>query len=159
MSRTRLQQLPTVSGAELHILAKKDWGSLIFAPVWLAFWTFGGVMAMRWVIHPGPSTPRAFISLWLTGWLLGEVWVTYWWFWTAFGKEIVWIREGSLSIKRDIFGYGLTRVFPIGSISNLRACGFFPSNSYWDNYLVQPKLMGGLSASISKARLRNSVSS
>ena len=143
MSRTRVQQLPTVSGAELHILAKKDWSSLIFAPVWLAFWTFGGIMAMKWVIHPGPSTPRGFISLWLAAWLLGEVWVTYWWFWTAFGKEIVTIREGALSIKRDILGYGRARSFPIGNISNLRASGFFPSNSYWDNYLVQLKLAGG----------------
>ena len=143
MPRTRLQQLPTVSGTELHILAKKDWRSLIVTPIWLAFWTFGGIMAMKWLIHPGPSTPRAFITLWLVGWLLGEVWVTYWWFWTAFGKEIVTIREGALSIKRDILGYGRTRSFPVGSISNLRASGFFPSNSYWDNYLVQLKLAGG----------------
>jgi hypothetical protein len=57
---------------------------------------------MRWVIHPRPSTPRAFISLWLVGWLLGECWAIYSWFWTAFGEEIVQIKEGSLTIKRDI---------------------------------------------------------
>src|SRR5260370_36904333 len=79
MPRTRLQRLPTVSGTELHILAKKDWGSLIFIPVWLAFWTFGGITAMKWVIHPGPSTPRAFITFCLAGWLLGAVWAIYWW--------------------------------------------------------------------------------
>jgi hypothetical protein len=143
MPRTRLQQLPTVNGAELNILSKKDWGSLIFIPVWLAFWTFGGIMAMKWLIHPGPSTPRAFITFWLAGWLFGEVWATYWWFWTAFGKEIVTIREGTLNIKRDILGYGRTRSFAIGSVSNLRASGFFPSDSYWENYLVQFKLAGG----------------
>jgi hypothetical protein len=143
MARTRLQRLPTVKGTELHILAKKDWGSLIFTPVWLAFWTFGGIMVMRWLIHPGPSTPRAFLSLWLTFWLLGEVWAIYGWLWTAFGKEIVTIREGALEIRRDILGYGRVRSFPIGSVRNLRASGFFPSNSYWDNYLVQLKLAGG----------------
>jgi hypothetical protein len=143
MPRTRLQRLPTASGTELHILAKKDWSSLIFIPVWLAFWTFGGITAMKWVIHPGPSTGRAFITLWLAGWLLGEVWAMYWWFWTAFGKEIVTIREGALSIKRDILGYGRIRSFPVGSIRNLRSSGVFPSNSYWDNYLVALKLVGG----------------
>jgi hypothetical protein len=66
MPRTRLQRLSTVNGTELHILAKEDWGSLIFTPVWLAFWTFGGIMVMKWLIHPGPSTPRAFLSLWLS---------------------------------------------------------------------------------------------
>src|SRR5215471_11979231 len=116
MPRSRLQRLPTVSGTELHILAKKDWGSLLFIPVWLAGWTFGGITAMKWVIHPGSSTPRAFISLWLAGWLLGEVWAVYWWLWTACGKEIVTIREGVLSIKRDILGYGRIRSFPLGSV-------------------------------------------
>jgi len=143
MLRARLQQLPMVSGTELHILAKKDWSSLIFTPRMARVLDFGGIMAMKWLFHPGPSTPRAFISFWLVGWLLGEVWTTYWWFWTAFGKEIVTIREGALSIKRDILGYGRIRSFPIGSVSNLRASGFFPSNSYWDNYLVQLKLAGG----------------
>ena len=98
---------------------------------------------MKWVIHPGPSTPRAFITLWLAGWLLGEVWAVYSWLWSGFGKEIVTIREGALSIRRDILGYGRTRSFPIGNVSNLRASGFFPSDSYWSNYLVQLKLAGG----------------
>jgi hypothetical protein len=143
MPRPRVQQLPMVNGTELRILAKRDWGSLIFAPAWLAFWTFGGIMVMKWLIHPGPSTPRAFLGLWLTFWLLAEVWVLYWWLWTAFGKEIVTIREGALGIRRDILGYGRTKSFPIGSVRNLRASGLFPSNSYWDNYLVQLKLAGG----------------
>ena len=143
MPRTRIQRLPQISGMELHILAKRDWGSLIFMPVWLAFWTFGGILAVKVLLHPGPSTPRAFFSLWLTFWLLAEVWVIYWWLWTAFGKEIVTIREGALNIKRDILGYGRTRSFSIGSIANLRPSGFFPSNSYWENYLVQLKLAGG----------------
>jgi hypothetical protein len=124
-------------------LAKKDWGSLLFTPVWLTFWTFGGIMAMKWLIHAGPSTPRAFLSLWLTFWLLAEGWAIYWWLWSTLGKEIVTIREGVLGIRRDTLGYGRTRSFPIGSVRNLRASGFFPSNSYWDNYLAQLKLAGG----------------
>jgi hypothetical protein len=132
-----------VNGVELHILAKRDWGSLIFVPVWLIFWTFGGLTAMKWVIHPGPSTPRAFISLWLVGWLLGEVWAIYSWLWAAFGKEIVTIKEGSLNVRRDVLGYGWTRSFPIGSVGNLRASGVFPADSYWANLLIQMRLSGG----------------
>jgi hypothetical protein len=48
-----------------------------------------------------------------------------------------------LSIKKDILGYGRTRSFPVRSIRNLRPSGVFPSNSYWENYLVQLKLAGG----------------
>lgn len=143
LTKTRVQRLPTVTGVELHIAAKKEWSNLIFLPVWLAFWTFGGLMAMRWVMHPGPSTPRAFISVWLVGWAFGEVWAIYQWFWTAFGKEIVKISEGALTIKRDILGYGRSRNFPIGTVRDLRASGFFPASSYWGNYFAQMKLAGG----------------
>jgi hypothetical protein len=122
-------------------------------PVWLVFWTFGGIMAMKWAVHPGPSTPRAFLTLWLAGWLLGEVWAIYWWLWGGFGREIVTIREGAFSIRRDILGLGHTRSFPIGSVKNLRASGFFPSNSYWDDYLVQLKLAGGTVGFESQGRI------
>lgn len=141
--RNRVDVLPSVLGAELHIRAKREWGGLIFIPVWLTFWTFGGVMAMKWVLHPGPSTSRAFILLWLLGWAAGETWAVYQWFWTAFGKEIVLAKEGALTVKRDVLGLGRTRSFPIGSVANLRACGVFPSTSYWDTYLAQMKLGGG----------------
>ena len=139
----RIQLIPSLSGRELHIRAKKEWANLLFLPVWLTFWTIGGVMAMKWVIHPGPSTPRAFISLWLVGWALGEAFAAYQWAWTALGKEIVKIDQGMLTIRRDVLGYGRTRSFPVGSVAKLRASGIFPANSYWENYLTTMKLAGG----------------
>jgi hypothetical protein len=148
----RVQKQSSTIGDEIHIAAKKEWWSLVFLPVWLAGWTFGGITAMKWILHPGPSTPRAFISLWLLGWALGESWAVYQWFWTAFGKEIVQIKEGNITIKRDILGRGRSRSFPIGSVTNLRASGIFPSSSYWDNYLVQMRLLGGTVAFDSQGR-------
>jgi hypothetical protein len=140
---SRVQKMPSIAGAELCIAAKKEWSSLLFLPLWLAFWTFGGIMAMKWVLRPGPSTPRAFISLWLIGWVVGEIWAIYQWFWAAFGSEIVRVKEGNLIIKRDILGRGRSRSFPVGSVTNLRASGIFPTTSYWENYLAQMKLGGG----------------
>jgi len=142
-SSNRINRIPVVMGVELHIAAKKVWSNIFFLPVWLTFWTFCGLMAMKWVLHPGPSTPRLFISLWLIGWVLGETWAIYQWLWTAFGKEIVKVREGTLTIKRDILGRGKTRSFLVDRVTNLRASGFFPSNSYWENYLAQLRLGGG----------------
>jgi hypothetical protein len=139
----RVHPLPSLSGIELHIAAKKEWGSPVFLPGWLVGWTFGGIMAMQWILRPGPSTPRAFTSLWLLGWALGEGWAIDQWLWTAFGKEGVQIMDGDLTIKRDILGRGRSRSFPIGTVTNLRASGFFPSSSYWGNYLAQMKLGGG----------------
>jgi hypothetical protein len=140
---SRVHKIPSIVGVELHIFAKKEWGTLIVLPVWLAGWTFGGIMAMKWLLHPGPSTPRPFISVWLVGWALGEGWAIYQWLWTAFGKEIIRVKEGTLTVKRDVLGYGRSRSFPIGADTNLRASGIFPSASYWDNYLTQMKIGGG----------------
>lgn len=140
----RVHTLLALTGFELHINARRKWGSIIFLPFWLAGWTYGGIMAMKWILYPGPSTSRAFISIWLVGWALGEGWAIYQWFWTAFGKEIVQIREGNLTIKRNILGRGRMRIFPIGTVSNLRASGLFPSSSYWENYLAPLKLGGGM---------------
>lgn len=140
---SRIIKLPSIAGIEVHVLAKKEWGNLIFLPVWLTFWTFGGIMAIKWVLHPQSSTERGFISLWLVGWAAGESWALYSWLWTAFGKEILQVREGSLTVKRDVLGFGRGRSFPIGSVANLRASGLFPSTSHWENYLTHVKLGGG----------------
>ena len=138
----RIRNIPSVAGVELHILAKKEWGSLIFLPVWLTAWAFGLVLATKWILHPEPNTPRALISLWLLGWLLGGLWAVYQWLWTAFGKEVVQVKEESLNVKRDVLGFGRSRSFPIGSIANLRASGIFPSNSYWLNHFTRTTLGG-----------------
>src|SRR5437588_8837092 len=116
----RIRRIGAPDGVELHIRAKKDWSTLLFFPVWLAGWTVGGIMVMRVLMHPGPSTPRAFFALWLLLWAVAEVWVAYQWAWTAFGKEIVKIGQGMLIIRRDILGYGKTRSVPVGSVTRLR---------------------------------------
>lgn len=142
-TKSRVKPIPNVDGVELHISAKREWANLIFLPLWLLGWTVGGGMAIRTLLHPGPSTPRAFFCLWLVGWLFGELWAIYSWLWSAFGKEIVKVREGTLTTKRDILGYGRIHSFPIGSVTNLRASGIFPSTSYWGNYFTQMRLSGG----------------
>jgi hypothetical protein len=68
MAGSRVESMPVPTGTEVYIFAKKDWGTLIFLPVWLAFWTFGGLMAMKWVAHPGPNTPEHSFRY---GWLVG----------------------------------------------------------------------------------------
>ena len=140
---SRINRLPTIGGVELQIAAKKEWSNLLVLPVWLVGWTFGGFMAAKSVIYPSPSTPRLFISLWLIGWALGETWAAYQLLWSAFGKEVVKVQQGFLTIKRDILGFGSTRSFLTDTVTNLRASGFFPSNSYWENYFAQIKLAGG----------------
>lgn len=152
--KSRIQQIPSAYGTEIQIRAKREWGSLISLPIFIVFWTFGGAMVVKWLLHPQPSTPRPFLRFWLLAWVLGEVWALYSWLWTAFGREIVQVREGQLAIKRDILGYGRTRRFPVGSVANLRASGIFPTNSYWSDYLTYMRLGGGTVAFDSQGTTR-----
>ena len=97
---------------------------MIFLPVWLTGWTIVGVAAIGASLFHTKS-PAPFLILWLCGWLLGEVMLTYIFCWMAFGKEIVKISKGELGFKRDLFGFGKIRTFAINSIQDLRAAGSF----------------------------------
>lgn len=79
------------------------------------------------VAGPHSGQPALFMVLWLVGWAFGELFVPYAWLWNAFGKEVVTVRVGTLVLKRDILGFGRSRVFPVSEISHLRASGLFGS--------------------------------
>ncbi len=112
-------------------------------PVWLIFWTMGGVAAFRAVLGEMPIGERMFLIVWLTMWAFGEVFVFYAWVWNAFGKEIVRIESGLLTTKRDVFGLGPIKSFQTMEISNLRAAGFFGNMTSWSAGMAFWGLSGG----------------
>lgn len=94
-------------------------------------------------------TPGNQHSSWYCGWLrghYGELFVPYAWLWNAFGKEVVTVRVGTLVLKRDILGFGRSRVFPVSEISHLRASGLFGSSFLrgWAGGLNYWGLSGGV---------------
>lgn len=123
----RLTSRLTADGYQISIASEKHWSMLLFLPLWLAGWTVGGVLAIRSLLDPHSGQPALFIVLWLVAWTFGELFVPYAWLWNAFGKEVVTVRVGTLVLKRDILGFGRSRVFPVSEISHLRASGLFGS--------------------------------
>jgi hypothetical protein len=63
----------------------------VFLAVWLVFWTFGGTAALA-------------ICLWM-----------------LVGHERVHLRPDALTIQREAFGLGPTRIYELDRIRNLRA--------------------------------------
>jgi hypothetical protein len=114
------------NGIAIHIRAPRHLWLLIFLPVWLVPWTFGGISALL-VLAAGeaPEGPPGFLALFLCFWLIAEVFALYVMLWMAFGKEVVTIRNGVLSVKRDVMGCGPTRRMPLSELRNLRASGYF----------------------------------
>jgi hypothetical protein len=55
----------SIGGPAVRIRAPRNWGALIFLPIWLAGWTFGGVLAIGAFFRE----PQLFLGVWLIGWL------------------------------------------------------------------------------------------
>ncbi len=100
---------------------------LIFFSFWFVCWTVGGVTAVVFLLHPDSGPPVLLMVLWLVVWAAAELGVGYVWLWRAFGKELVTVGYGNLILKKDILGYGRSKVFPVSQVSNLRASGLFGS--------------------------------
>ncbi len=127
---------------EIRISAPKNIFMLLFMPIWLIGWTIGGGLAMRQLIS-GQTNEAWFLIIWLCGWLMGELFVLYSFLWSAFGKELITAENGTLQIKRSIFGYGPARQFDKIRISNLRASGFFATMMSWNYSMAFWGITGG----------------
>lgn len=143
----RLTSRLTADGYQISIASKKNWWMLLFLPLWLAGWTQGGVLEIRSLLDPHSGQPALFMVLWLVLWAFAELFVAYAWLWNAFGKEVVTVRLGNLVLKRDILGFGRSRLFPVSEISHLRSSGLFGSFRLgWAGTLNFWGLSGGMIA-------------
>jgi len=124
-SGERIKTSKDLDGITVHIKTKKNWFMLFFLPVWLTGWTLGGIVAITSVV----TRPDLFLVVWLCGWAVGEAWAICSFLWNAFGEEKISIQGGLFTHKREVFGRGLARVFPLHELINLRASGFFGDSS------------------------------
>jgi hypothetical protein len=129
----------------VRIAAAKNWFLLFFLPVWLTGWTYGGIMAILQLARTAHRGIEWFLVVWLAGWFWGECLALYVLLWLLFGREIVMIEGGSLSYRRDVFGLGRNRIFPLSDISNLRAAGLYGASARSDRWAF-PGLSPGVIA-------------
>ena len=78
----------------------------------------GEVSALRELAKP-PHT-QWFLVFWLIGWTIGGCCAILAWLWMAFGKEVVTLGSGQLSVEQRILGVTRKREFDTAHITNLR---------------------------------------
>lgn len=140
----RITYLVQGEALEVHIRMKSHWWLLSFLPLWLAGWVVGlFVVLISLLIEQTKETDTPFLLVWLVFWFFAGALCAYVWVWHAFGKEIVKTEGELLTIKYDIFGWGLTRSFQINGISNLRAIGFFGNMFSWSYSNAMWGISGG----------------
>jgi hypothetical protein len=110
----------TGTGLEVVIPAKGHILLVLFLTAWLVGWAFGEVSVTRELLFGRPREASLFLAAWLAMWTVGGGWAIYTWLWMAVGKEIVSLRPGVLSIRRDVLGLGRTHEYDLAHVRHLR---------------------------------------
>jgi hypothetical protein len=133
----RIEQ--SVAGPTVRVRAPRNWGALIFLPIWLAGWTFGGVLAIGSFLRE----PQLFLGVWLLGWAAGEAFAVLAWSWAAFGEEVLTIGERVISVAKRIGPFQKARSHPLHEASDIRAAGWFGSPTSFSDSMRPWGLTGG----------------
>jgi hypothetical protein len=128
-------------GITVQVKARKKAWLMIFLPIWLTFWTIGGIAALTAFLSSANREP--FLVAWLAGWLFGEIMATIIFLWTAFGEELISIQNGLFTYQRHVFGIGPKRQYQVQELSNVRASGYFGPMDGFNSALAQYGMTGG----------------
>lgn len=134
--RISIQQKENELSIVILALQDKLKNNLLF--LWFFLWSLSGVIIIsQYFLLTDPDTKTVLI-VWMGFWAYFEYKIFKAYRWRKFGKEIIKIRDGNFSYKRDISGKGKIKTYPIDHIKNLRFLepqenSFFENlnDSYW----------------------------
>jgi hypothetical protein len=116
----------TPAGLVINIPSAKSWYLILFLAFWLFGWLLGEVSAIRSLaIGKMAAGKTLFVVVWLLGWTVGGCYFSYVWLWNLAGHEIVSLTPTSLTIRRNILGFGQSSEYDLPSVKNLRVAPTF----------------------------------
>ncbi len=106
----------------LVIPYSRSWFVIGFLGFWLCAWVVAEVLIpLRFLEGEAPSGGWSLMIVWFVVWTVAGVLAVYAWLWQVMGKEIVTVRDGSLTLRRDVGGFGLDKVYDLDQVRELRA--------------------------------------
>jgi hypothetical protein len=102
------------TGLRITIPVKRRWFMLLFLTVCLGFWGVGGGTTLLKTLRGERGDDwltLAFLAVWVACIVFG----VYVWLWQLAGQEVVVLRPRSLLLRREIFGFGRSREFDLGT--------------------------------------------
>ena len=90
--------------------------------VWLAAFAWVASGAVVALTAPEPYQPMGLLVAWLVAWAAGAVVAAGSLAWILWGREVVDMTAGKLTIRRQIGPLGRTRSFDLAKVSNIRPC-------------------------------------
>jgi len=116
-TRVRIEGGP--EGLEIVIPASRNLFVAVFLGVWLIAWSIGEMNVLTQVLSGRMGPPGPVLLLWLLFWTAAGLVALYVWLWRLAGKERILMGTSTLRMKRDILGFGRTRVYDLRKISRL----------------------------------------
>lgn len=120
-SKARATVSANPKGLEVIIPSRKNIFLILFLAAWLVAWAVAEVMVPTTFFKGDkPAGPVIFSVAWFVAWTIGGAFAIYVWLWNIAGKERITIDNLSLTIKRELFGYGREKEYEMSHIANLR---------------------------------------
>lgn len=101
----------------LVILPSDDKKKVNLMFLWLLAWSVSGVIVIINYFTLQQESAKLFIVIWLAFWAYFEFKIVRVYMWKRFGKENLWIKNGTLFYQQDINGKGKIKEFDTNLIS------------------------------------------
>jgi hypothetical protein len=98
----------------------RSWGEIAFFTFWLTLWTVGG-FAVFYALPGEDPSGRAFMLLWLCGWVFGECSVIVIIAWQLAGRELLTVTPQYLEVRQEIRRFARTKRYDVGLVHDVRA--------------------------------------
>jgi hypothetical protein len=128
-----------VIGERSSIFTKDNVFSLVILPtgdkkktnlmfLWLFAWSVSGAIIIANYFTLSSQSTKLFVIIWIAFWAYFEFKIARVFMWKRFGKEKLWIKNGTLFYKQDINGRGKTKEYDLNLITDLELIPVEASN-------------------------------
>lgn len=107
----------TLHGEQIRIRAPRQIFVMLFLPIWLVLWTFGGVAAVYALV----THFELFILFWLCGWAVGWIAAAGSLAWMFAGSETITVVGSDVEIAHHALGLSRRWLYQGSQISHLSA--------------------------------------
>lgn len=120
-----------IIGERISIIKKEGLLSIVILPttdkkklglmfLWLFAWTVCGIIVFMNYFRLEDKDAKLFIIIYLSFWAYFEFNVVRAYVWKKFGREKIWVQDGSLHYQREINKKGKIHEYNLGLLSKLR---------------------------------------
>ncbi|MDQ3110812.1 MAG: hypothetical protein M3R17_13040 [Bacteroidota bacterium] len=112
----------TLGELQMVISSKKNWLIIIFMSFWICGWLWGLItVSSKMLFQTAHIGANLIILAWLVMWIIGGFFAINVVVWMIFGKEIITVGNGILTIKRTGTLFKKAKSYDLPHISNMHA--------------------------------------